>query len=171
MATWQHCLDGHAGFVVISGEAGSGKTRLAQELARWAERQGVHLARTRAYAGEEGLAYAPVIDWLRSDTLRAGWEGLEPVWSNELACLLPDLLSSQPSAHQPDALSERWQRQRLFAALNRAVLAVEPPLLLMVDDLQWCDQETLEWLHHLLPRGAGSSLAPAGHCAAGRSRQ
>ncbi len=105
MATWQHCLDGHAGFVVISGEAGSGKTRLAQELARWAERQGVHLARTRAYAGEEGLAYAPVIDWLRSDTLRAGWEGLEPSGQTSLRACCPTccLLNPRPTSLMPSA--------------------------------------------------------------------
>ncbi|HMN30167.1 MAG TPA: AAA family ATPase, partial [Caldilineaceae bacterium] len=46
--------------------------------------------------------------------------------------------------------SEGWQRHRLFEAMARAVLARKQPLLLVLDDLQWCDQETLEWLHFLL---------------------
>ena len=39
---------------------------------------------------------------------------------------------------------------RLFEALGRAFLADEKPKCLLIDDLQWCDQETLEWLRHLL---------------------
>jgi predicted ATPase len=38
----------------------------------------------------------------------------------------------------------------LFAALAQAFSEVEGPLLLVLDDLQWCDRETLEWLHYLL---------------------
>jgi predicted ATPase len=37
-----------------------------------------------------------------------------------------------------------------FEALSRGVLAPRQPLLLLIDDLQWCDQETLHWLHFLL---------------------
>jgi predicted ATPase len=56
-------------------------------------------------------------------------------------------------------LTEAWQRTRLFEALARAVLGSVPsgnapsgnaPLLLFLDDLQWCDQETLDWLGYLL---------------------
>ena len=163
LAAWQQCTDGRAGLVVIGGDAGSGKTRLAQEFGRWAERQGIRIARTRAYAGEEGLAYAPVIDWLRSDTVRKGLERLDPVWLGEVARLVPDLVPVQASeATQPGSAGERWQRQRLFAALTRAFLAGEPPLILMLDDLQWCDQETLEWLRHLLNAAPGTCLLVLG---------
>jgi tetratricopeptide (TPR) repeat protein len=47
-------------------------------------------------------------------------------------------------------LIEAWQRQRLFEALARAVLIRREPLLLFLDDVQWCDRETLDWLHFLL---------------------
>jgi predicted ATPase len=50
-----------------------------------------------------------------------------------------------------------WHRARLFDALSQAVLADARPLLLVVEDLQWCDQDTLGWLGYLL---ASSPHAP-----------
>jgi predicted ATPase len=47
-------------------------------------------------------------------------------------------------------LTQGWQRQRLFEAVAHAVTSARPPLLLVLDDIQWCDAETLEWLHYLL---------------------
>ena len=47
-------------------------------------------------------------------------------------------------------MTEYGQRQRFFEALARAILVAPQPLLLLVDDVQWCDQETLDWLHFLL---------------------
>ena len=47
-------------------------------------------------------------------------------------------------------MTEAWQRQRLFEALARAILIRREPLLLFLDDVQWCDRETLDWLQFLL---------------------
>ena len=77
-------MRGQPHYVLISGEAGIGKTRLAEELLTWAERQGIAAARTRAYAAGQGLAYPPPAGWhtwlqvarglveLNGDELRAG---------------------------------------------------------------------------------------------------
>src|SRR5439155_15906024 len=59
MDAWDRMTTGEARLVVISGEAGIGKTRLAAALCEWAEMQGVRAARTRAYAAEGRLSYAP----------------------------------------------------------------------------------------------------------------
>src|SRR5712692_7294786 len=58
----------------------------------------------------------------------------------------------------PGPLTEAWQQQRLFEALARAILGARQPLLLLLDDLQWCDRETLEWLHYLLRFDAHARL-------------
>ena len=50
----------------------------------------------------------------------------------------------------PQPFTESWQRQRLYTALAHGLLAGDQPLLLMLDDLQWCDGETLTWLHYFL---------------------
>ncbi len=150
LATWQRVGQGRAHMLLIEGEAGIGKTRLAEELLEWANRQAIPTARTRSYAAEGSLAYAPVIEWLRSPALSVYIAALEPVWRTEVARLLPELLTDFSGLPAPEALTERWQRQRLFEALARAMTVDEQSKLLLIDDLQWCDQETLEWLRFLL---------------------
>ncbi|MBN1135065.1 MAG: AAA family ATPase [Anaerolineae bacterium] len=133
-------------FVLLSGEAGIGKTRLAEELLAWADRQGIATAGARCYGAEGELPYAPVATWLRAHALPA----LDDVWLTEVARLLPELRAGRPDLPAPAPLAEMWQRQGLFEALARAVAGGSQPRLLLIDDLQWCDRDTLEWLHYLL---------------------
>ena len=63
---------------------------------------------------------------------------------------MPELLTENPNLPPPAAMSENWQRQRFSEALARAVLTAPQPLILALDDLQWCDAETLAWLRYLL---------------------
>lgn len=155
-AAWRAAGDGKPGCVIISGEAGIGKTRLAEELLSWAGRQGATVAAARCYAAEGALAYAPIVTWLRSPVLRPRLLTLEPIWAVEVARLLPELLVGRPDLARPGPAAEASQRQRLFEALARAILRCEEPpqradpLMLLIDDLQWCDRDALEWLHYLL---------------------
>ncbi|MFL5665180.1 MAG: BTAD domain-containing putative transcriptional regulator, partial [Ktedonobacteraceae bacterium] len=149
---WNTAISGIAGlqigsphFVILSGEAGVGKTRLAQELEVWVSRLGMMTASARCYAALENLAYAPVTSWLHSDALKASLSTLDPTSLREIARLVPEVLVTQPRLSPPVAMTEEWQRQTFFAALARAVLSARQPLLLLLDDLHWCDQETLQW--------------------------
>jgi predicted ATPase len=105
---------------------------------------------TRSYAAEGELSLAPVTDWLRAGALRPHLAALDSVWLSEVARILPELLMELPDLPPFEPITEYGQRRRFFEALARAVLAAPQPLLLLIDDLQWCDHETLEWLHYLL---------------------
>jgi len=155
---WRTASSGRPHFALINGEAGIGKTRLAEELVQWTSRQGIATATARCYAIERELAYAPAAAWLRA----LPRPRLEPVWQTELARILPDLLAEQPDIPPPGPLTEAWQRQRFFEALARAVLAAGQPLLLVIDSLQWCDQGTLEWLHYLVNHNPRARLLLVG---------
>ncbi len=147
LQNWHAVVSGKGPQVImLCGEAGIGKTRLAEDLLQWAGRQGISRANSRCFAAEGELAFGPVIALLRAHPLIR----LEDAYIGEVARLLPEILAMRPDLPRPTALTEAWQRQRLFEALAQAILSINQPLLLMIDDLQWCDRDTLEWLHFLL---------------------
>lgn len=141
---------GKAHMVVLSGEAGIGKTRLSEELVRWANRQGFSTAFAHCYAAEGDLAFAPVSILLHSDGLRTSLQRLDSEWLSDISRIAPDLFTGNPKIPPVGPITERWQRQRLFEALARAVLSTERATLLVIDDLQWCSRDSLEWIHFLL---------------------
>jgi tetratricopeptide (TPR) repeat protein len=101
------------------------------------------VASARAYEAAGRLPWGPLVDLLRSDALRSQIDTLDAVWRAELARLLPELRdASQPSG--PSRSGDLAQRHRLFDAVSRAMVAGNRPRLLVIDDLQWCDAETIE---------------------------
>ncbi len=146
---WRKVANGRFHTVLLTGEAGIGKTRLAEEMELWVSRQGMTTASAHCYATLEGLAYVPVTAWLRSDALQTSLLTLDALWLTEIARLLPELFITHPKLPRPAPMSEGWQRQHFFEALARVVLNARQPLLLLLDDLQWCDNETLQWLYYL----------------------
>jgi DNA-binding SARP family transcriptional activator/predicted ATPase len=180
-AAWRRAVGGDAQLALATGEAGVGKSRLAEELFHWVRRQGFTAAYTRCYAAEGRLSLAPVTEWLRSDALRPRWAALDGLWLTEVARSLPELLTERADLGRPAPISELGQRQRYFEALARAMLSPGQPLLLWIDDLQWCDPETLEWLHFLLRFQPGGPLlvlgtarteeSPSGHPLSALARQ
>jgi DNA-binding SARP family transcriptional activator len=158
LARWREAAAGNPGMTLLLGEAGIGKTRLLEEFHEWAYRQGITVAYARCYAAQGRLAYAPVTSWLRCPQLRATLNSLEPVWLEELARLLPELSLELAELTRPAPITENWQRLRLFEALARAVFAAPQPRLLILDDLQWADRETVAWFSFLIRFDAQAQL-------------
>ncbi|MGS0684778.1 ATP-binding protein [Nakamurella sp. GG22] len=157
-SVWKAAESGRASLVLVSGEAGIGKTRLVEDLRGWCARRGAATARARSYAAEGALAYGPITAWLRSAALRGVLPALPRPHLVELARLLPELLAEIPDLPAPAPLPENDLRHALFDAVARAVLAAGRPLLLILDDIHWCDRETLLLLHYLLRTGAGARM-------------
>lgn len=143
---WRDATVGNPQAVFVRGEAGIGKTRLVEEFVQWGSRQGINTAIANCYPAEGTLSYTPIVSWLRSLPMPL----LDDIWLTELSRLMPEVLHTHPKFAPPLPLTESWQRQRLFEGLGRAILGKHRKLILVIEDIHWCDQDTLEWLHFLL---------------------
>ncbi|MEO7422158.1 MAG: AAA family ATPase [Ornithinibacter sp.] len=149
LAAWSEARAG-ARLLVVVGEAGVGKTRLVADLVGAVRRQDAVVATTRCFAATGSVPLAPVADWLRSPHLRMATKQLDPVWRAEVGRLVPDAGSATEPVVGNRATVGAWQRLRFFEGLARAFRAVDRPVLLTLDDLQWCDKTTLSWLSFLV---------------------
>src|SRR5579859_2489917 len=150
---------GQTQVVLLEGEIGIGKTRLASEFLAWAEIEGADVLQGQSFETGGQLPYRPVIEALRPRIERenAPDDLLSDIWLAELARLLPELGDRYPDLPAP-AGEKSVARTRLFEAVVRLgqALAARTPLVLFIDDLQWADTASLDVLHYLARRFAGS---------------
>ncbi len=141
-------------FTLVSGDAGTGKTFLLEELVAVVESAGgLALVGWCVQVGDFGLPYLPVIDALRAveadpvgaEILRAE-SAVRPALARLLPHLLPDELDRQPSP-TPEASTQG----QLFEALLRvlAMLSTSRPVLLVIEDAHWADRSTRDLIAFL----------------------
>src|SRR5262249_3808332 len=122
--------------------------------------------RSRCYAGQGQMAYAPVAEWLRSDAVRASWGSRRPEQIAELARLVPEISELFPDLavlrSGPSPLAQNCQRLRFYEALSAHFGKGRKPRLLYLDDMQWCDPHSFEWLNTLLTSSAGVGILVLG---------
>lgn len=143
LADWKEATNGNLHLTILNGESGIGKTRLAEELIQWLARQGMQVCSSACYPAEAQIPYAPATSWLRSIPLG----NLDTQWKHELARLIPEL---QEEGAPPAPMAESWQKQVFFEAMARALSSHHEPVLLFLDDLHWCDSDTLEWMRYFM---------------------
>ncbi|HET9495412.1 MAG TPA: AAA family ATPase [Chloroflexia bacterium] len=169
-AEWQRLLEAygdvgpHGHVVIIQGEAGIGKTRLAEEMAGYAASAGSPVAAARCYEGEADLAYGPVVAALSAALnllANTAWQAaVPPLWLAEAARLLPELslaradLPAVPPLDSPGAQSRFFEgiRQVLLAAGGTRSGSSTGPPVLFVDDLHWADRSSLDLFTYLIRR-------------------
>jgi DNA-binding SARP family transcriptional activator/predicted ATPase len=142
-------LAGNGQVVVVLGEAGIGKSRLAAEVAVEASAGGGRVLIGRCYEAEQVLPFGPWVDALRAGQL-SGWDevlaSLNPFLRTELARLLPEL--ARPG-HEPGP--GPGDHRQLFESVAQLIrlLALQQPLVLILEDLHWADEMSLRLLSFL----------------------
>ena len=148
--------------VALVGEAGIGKTRLAEQFAMWASAQGADILRGRAFQTSSGLSYQPLTHALRQrlDRVNAPEDLLSDLWLAELARILPELRDRYPDLPET-AQDDRTGRQHLFEAITRMCLSLSrrSPMVLFIDDWHWADAASLDALHYAV-MGWSEAQAP-----------
>jgi class 3 adenylate cyclase/tetratricopeptide (TPR) repeat protein len=145
---WKEAGAGKRRLVLLGGEPGVGKTRLATALAQRLHAEGALVLAGRCDE-DLGVPYQPFVEALRhyathTSALRLGSH------AGELPRLVPELpLPGLPEPLRSDPETERY---RLFDAVAAWLgdVSLETPILLVVDDLQWAAKPTLLLLRHVL---------------------
>jgi DNA-binding SARP family transcriptional activator/predicted ATPase len=133
-------------FVAVEGEAGVGKSRLVDAFADQIAESGAPVLRARCYEEEVGLAYAPVVDLLRAaHGLGKAWTAdLGPEVAAEVARLVPEMPEADRPAWSDDPAAQRRFLHGLGEGLIAACSTGSAPGLLLIDDLHWADEASLD---------------------------
>jgi len=152
MTIYEQASNGQPQVVLMEGETGIGKTRLAAVFLDWVRAQGAEVLEARTFKTSQRLRYQPLLDALRTrleqeHDLR---QWLRDPWLAELSRLLPDLRERYPDL-PPLTINGAFASSRLFEALARLsqALASRTPLLIFIDDMQWTDAATLDMFQYL----------------------
>jgi predicted ATPase len=148
---------GAGGLVLLSGEAGVGKSRLVKEIEAHARQQGLLALTGRCVQAEGAPPYQPLLEQIEQaarlvnqDNLRAALGENAP----ELARLMPELKHQFPDIPEPVALPPDQERRYLLHGcgefIDRAARA--QPMLLVFEDLHWAGESTCRLLRHLAER-------------------
>ncbi len=155
---------GRGQVVLLSGEAGIGKSRLVAEARAYVAAQQFLLFQGNCFSADIAYPYAPLLDLVRSSAANqfsaAGASELAP-FARELHQLLPDLVPLPPDGEgqfigpsPPVSSDPEQEKRRLFTALTQFFTgqATKQPVLLIIEDIHWSDDTSLEFLYALARR-------------------
>ncbi|HVU69162.1 MAG TPA: DUF6788 family protein, partial [Ktedonobacteraceae bacterium] len=150
--------------VMLMGDVGIGKTRLAEETARKAKRRNWAVAWSRAYTQESSVPYRLWTETLRKAMSQGLWQRQEvtkrPLIYQPLRSLLPELADLLPPALQQMPPPPEQEQLRLWES-TRALLSTiceNTTLLIVLDDLQWADSSSCELLTYLVRQMRGMPI-------------
>lgn len=142
---------GTGSVVVITGEAGVGKSRVVAELATDALARGGQVLLGRCHPSMQILPFGPWVDAFRLGgvLVETMLDGIEPAWRAELARLFPE-------AAVPGLPTSSENSSRLFAAIARLVqeVAHTRPTVVVIEDCHWADEMTLSLIAFVARRVA-----------------
>lgn len=160
-------LAGRGQIVMLAGEPGIGKTRLAQEIAGFAERRGAQVLWGWCYEREGAPPYWPWVQPIQSYVTEASADRLRVEMgpgAADIAELVPEIREKLPDLQPSPALDPQQTRFRLFNSIATFLknLAQSQSLVLVLEDLHWADTASLILLEFLAQQIAESKILVIG---------
>jgi predicted Ser/Thr protein kinase len=159
-------LLGHGGIVLLGGEPGVGKTRLAREAQRLARARGCLVLTGQCYEHEGAPPFGPFAESIEQ-SLRMVPQAVRAVLGDlapEVAMLAPVLRRVFPDIPPPPVVPADQQRRVMFDAYTEYVRRAtqKSAVVLLLDDLHWADESSLQLLLHLAPHLAALRVLAIG---------
>jgi DNA-binding SARP family transcriptional activator len=156
---WTRAARGFGGTVLLAGEAGMGKSRLAAEFAHVVERQGGRVL-VGLTSQPESAPYQALIAAAQRGLPLLGRDALDALWAAALTGVLPEIRAIRPDAGIAEPLAAEPSRLRLHEALARffETIARGRPLVLVLEDVHWAGPDTVEAIEGLARRATGAPL-------------
>ena len=151
---------GAPAWLCVEGEPGIGKTRLLAELAALGDARG-HIVLSGAAAEFERdvpfSVWADALDAYAASRDLPAAAGYDAELGAELAGMLPSTGGAHAAGAPATLADERYRAHRAMRRLLE-ILAVERPLVLVLDDLHWCDRASAELIAALARRGPAAPV-------------
>jgi DNA-binding SARP family transcriptional activator len=144
--------------LTVEGEPGVGKTRFADAIAEAVRERGGRVVVASAYAGESTLAFGPVVSLIRSGLADGGHPTLPPEVANELVRIVPALGPAGADTIFTDGPAARHRLLDAIATGLTVIVAGPRPGLVVLEDLHWADESTLDAFGFLARRLVGRPL-------------
>lgn len=156
--TWTRAARGRGASMLLAGAAGSGKSRLAAELALFAGAQGGRVL-FGATSAPERMPYQSIADALRATASEVSALDLRPIWLAALSALVPEIGLRRTDLPALPALDTEREQLRLFEAVAQCLhaLARRRPLLVVLEDLHWAGASTLAAFEFLVRRAGAQA--------------
>ena len=146
--------------LVLSGEAGIGKTRLAEEFLESVGAGGASVLSARCFRGEESMAYGPFVEALRA-AVAEGTSGWPDGWLGEVGRLVPEIEVGDGESASVSPLDTPGAQMRFFEVVSLVFASVSSealPAVLFLDDLHWADEASLDLLAFMVRRLKGKPV-------------
>lgn len=132
-----------------------------------AKQRGITVLRGRCFEQDQSQPYAPLADLLNAYCTGRMQKQLEALLKSSAPALLrifPELSMYLPDTTPLPMLDPEAEKQRIFQAMTGFLIRIggDAPLLIVIEDLHWCDDLSLEFLSHLTRRNASRPILLAG---------
>jgi len=159
----EDAIAGAGQVVMLSGEPGIGKTRLASELAALAETKDVQVLWGSCYEGGGAPPYWPWTHAIGSLVDRLGGENLAAILGDgktSLAEIIPQIAQNLPDMPEPPVMEPEQARFQLFDSVSTFLrnASTSGPILIMLEDLHWADNASLMLLEFVITEMSGARL-------------